>query len=394
MKLLDRVSKLPTDLMRDIKDYLDVETYTELLLCNKLKYKEVKKTVKNNYYETYVDDVNGSLEAIITNKIPAEVETLNEHTGDPWHFATKCPMKIPDELHYNIFKQTLYNPLEKLVNEDKTLVGQTYIGTIRSTAQVTVGLKLKERKHPLLNEIKNLLYEYHVPEKPRSVNERVLDRYNKKLNSVVWQLRESPTRPRESHLVYVLRGIRSFNNEFDIKVQRVVLNYLKALVVLTKPYCSGLVSKLLKGQTAKDMEIDADREGWKKDLKKAVKENSMMGREERYEKRRLVNVKRMETIESRRQIRRKLTEDRREKKRTEVNKKKELMKKKKEKAKEKERNKKLLAKLKAKNAKETEKAAKEAVKRKAKLAAKALKKAASMERTFTAALPSVRILFK
>ena len=62
--------------------------------------------------------------------------------------------------------------------------------------------------------------------------------------------------------------------------------------------------------------------------------------------------------------------------------------------KEREKNKKLLAKLKAQNAKAAEKAAKEEVKRKAKLAAKALKKAAVMERTLTASLPSVRKLFK
>lgn len=390
MNLLDRVSELPTDLIRKIKDTLDIETYTELLLCEKYINKDVKRTVKDQYYETYVDNVNGTLEAIIKNKIPVEVETLNEHTGDPWHFQVYHPLKIPDELQYNIFKKTLFNPLAKLVKEDKILIGQTYIGTLRSSAQVTQGLKLKERRHPLLNEIKNLLYEYHVPEKPSSDNERMLARYNETLKSVMWQLRQSPSNPRQGSLVYLLKGVKSFNNEFDSKVQRILLNYLKALVVLTKPYCSGLVRKLVKGRTKKDIQIDEDREYWKKDLKKAIKERETMGREERYEKRRLDNVKRMEIIESKREIRRKLTEERREKKRAEVNKKKELMKKKKEKAKEKERKKKLLAKLKAKNAKE----AKEAVKRKAKLAAKALKKAASMERTFTAALPSVRRLFK
>lgn len=398
MNVLDRVSKLPTDLIRKIKDTLDIETYTELLMCEKLKYKSVKKTVKNNYYETFVDDVNGSLETIITNKIPVEVETLSEHTGDPWHFQVYHPLKIPDELQYNIFKEALFKPLEKLVTEDKTLVGQTYIGTLRSSAQVTQGIKLKERRHPLLNEIKNLLYEYHVPEKPSSDNERMLARYNETLKSVMWQLRQSPTRPRDSHIVYLLKGIKSFNNEFDSKVQRILLKYLKALVVLTKPYCGGLVSKLVKGQTAKDTQIDADREGWKKELKRAIKENRMMEREERFEKRRLDLVKRFEIIESRREARRKLTEERREKKKAELKKKKEIAKekekKKKEKAKEKERKKKLLAKLKAKNAKEAEKAVKEAVKRKAKLAAKALKKAVVMERTLTASLPSVRKLFK
>jgi hypothetical protein len=398
MNVLDRVSKLPTDLIRKIKDTLDIETYTELLLCEKYINKEVKKTVKDQYYDTFVDDVNGTLEAIITNRIPVEVETLNEHTGDPWHFQVYHPLKIPNELQYNIFKEALFKPLEKLVKEDKILVGQRYIGTLRSSAQVTQGLKLKEQRHPLLNEIKNLLYEYHVPEKPSSDNERMLGRYNETLKSVMWQLRQSPTHPRSSHIVYVLKGIRSFNNEFDSKVQRILLNYLKASVVLTKPYCSGLVSKLVKGQTSKDTQIDADREGWKKDLKKAVKEHRMMEREERFEKRRLDLVKRFEIIESRREARRKLREERREKKKAELKKKKEIAKekerKKKEKAKEKERKKKLLAKLKAKNAKEAEKAAKEAVKRKAKLAAKALKKAAVMERTLTASLPSVRKLFK
>ena len=53
-----------------------------------------------------------------------------------------------------------------------------------------------------------------------------------------------------------------------------------------------------------------------------------------------------------------------------------------------------MGKLKAKNAKEAEKAAKEEVKRKAKIATKALKKGVVMERTLTAALPSVRKLFK
>ena len=394
MSVLDRVSELPTDLIRKIKDTLDIETYTELLLCEKYINKEVKKTVKDQYYETYVDDVNGTLEAIIKNKIPADVQILNEHTGDPWHFQVYHPLKIPDELQYNIFKEALFKPLEKLVKEDKTLVGQTYIGTLRSSAQVTQGFKLKERRHPLLNEIKNLLYEYHVPEKPSSDNERMLARYNETLKSVMWKLRQSPTRPRDSHIVYVLKGIRSFNNEFDSKVQRILLKYLKALVVLTKPYCSGLVSKLVKGQTSKDTQIDADREGWTRDLKMAIKENKMMEREERYEKRRLELVEWNKKIESRREARRKLTEERREKKKAELKKKKEKERKKKEKAKEKERNKKLLAKLKAQNAKAAEKAAKEAVKRKAKLAAKALKKAAVMERTLTASLPSVRKLFK
>lgn len=394
MNLLDRVSELPPDLIRKIKNTLDIETYTELLLCEKYIKKEVKKTVRNNYYETFVDDVNGTLEAIIKNKVPVEVETLNEHTGAPWHFQVYHPLKIPDELQYNIFKEVLFNPLEKLVKEDKTLVGETYIGTLRSSAQVTQGLKLKERRHPLLNEIKNLLYEYHVPEKPSSDNERLLARYNETLTSVMWRLRQSPSSHRPGSLVYILKGVRSFNDEFDNKVQSILLKYLKALVVLTKPYCSGLVSKLVNCQTAKDREIDADREYWKKDLKKAIKEREMMGREERYEKKRLVNVKRMEIIESKREIRRKLTEERREKRQAEVNKKKELIKKKKEKAKEKERLKRLQAKLNAKNAKEAEKAAKEAVKRKAKLAAKALKKAAVMERTLTASLPSVRKLFK
>ncbi len=379
MELLDRVSTLPTDMMRDIKSYLDVETYTELLLCDKLKYKEVKKTVKNNYYETYVDDVNGSLDAIITNKIPAEVETLNEHTGDPWHFAINCPLKIPDERLYNIFKQTLYNPLEKLINEDKTLVGQMYIGVSRPGGVCARGIKMKEPKHPLLNELKTMIYEYHLMTKPR--NERMLDRYNDIKKSVMAKLKTSPTSP--SSIVYLLKGVKSFNNEFDNKVQTILLKYLKALVVLTKPYCSGLVSNLLTGRTKEDIQVDEDREGWKKDLKKAVKENSMMGREERYEKRRLDNVKRMEIIESRRQIRRKLTEERRERKQAEVNKKKELMKKKKEMAKEK-----------VKKAKEIEKRATEEKKQKARQDAKALKKAASMGRTLIAALPSVRRLFK
>lgn len=390
MSVLDKVSELPTDLIRKIKDTLDIETYTELLLCEKYINKEVKKTVKDQYYETYVDDVNGTLEYILTNRIPAGVEKL-DGDGNPWHFQVYHPLKIPDELQYNIFQHNLYNPLLELVKNDKLLSGVSYIGigSIR-------GLKMKEQKHPLLQELKNLISDYYLMNKPSETNERVMERYNTNLEIVMKKLK---TGPKETEsLVYLLRGIRSFNNEFDNKVQRILLKYLKALVVLTKPYCRGLVSKLVKEQTTKDTQIDEDREMWQKDLKKAVKEVRMMGREERYEKRRLELVKRNEIIESRREARRKLTEERREKKKAELKKKKEIAKekerKKKEKAKEKERKKKLLAKLKAKNAKEAEKAAKEAVKRKAKLAAKALKKAVVMERTLTASLPSVRKLFK
>ena len=405
MSLLDRVSKLPTDLIRKIKNSLDIETYTELLLCEKYINKEVKKTVHDHYYETYVDDVNGTLEAIITNIIPVEIETLNEHTGNPWHFEMYHPLKIPDELQYNIFKKVLFDPLLKLLTEDKSLVGQTYIGTLRTAAKETQGLKLKGHRHPLLIELKNLLFEYHVPEKPSDDNERMLSRYKNTFFSVMRKLKQSPTLPRDSSIVYLLKGVKSFNNEFDNKVQRILLKYLKALVVLTKPYCSGLVSKLLKRQTSKDMKIDANREEWKKDLKKAVKEKCEMGREERFEKRRLEAVKRWQIIEIRREERHRLTEQRREKKKAELKEKREKLKKEKEiakeKAKEKERKKKerfheKLRKLqeKAKKAREAEKAAKEAAKRRAKLAAKALKKAAAMERTFAASLPSVRKLFK
>ena len=387
MSVLDRVSKLPTDLIRKIKDTLDIETYTELLMCEKLEYKPLKKTVNNVYYESFVDNVNGSLEAIITNRFPVNIEKLNEWTGDPWHFQVYHPLKIPDEFQYNIFQHNLYKPLLKLVKNDKLLSGVSYIGigAIR-------GLKLREQKHPLLQELKNLTINYYLMNKPSETNERVMGRYNDNLEIVMHKLKTAPTET--DSLVYLLRGIRSFNNEFDNKLQRILLNYLKALVVLTKPYCSDLVSKLVKEQTTKDTQIDEDREMWQKDLKRAIKENRMMEREERYEKRRLELVERDKIIKSRREAKRKLTEERREKKKAELKKKKEKERRKKEKAKEREKNKKLLAKLKAQNAKAAEKAAKEEVKRKAKLAAKALKKAAVMERTLTASLPSVRKLFK
>lgn len=387
MNVLDRVSKLPTHLIREIKNRLDIETYTELLMCKKLKYKPLKKTVNDIYYDTFVDDVNGSLESIIKNKFPVNIEKLNEWTGDPWHFQVYHPLEIPEELQYNIFQHNLYKPLLKLVKNDNLLSGVSYIGT--STIR---GLKLKEQKHPLLQELKNLMSNYYLMNKPSETNERVMERYNDNLEIVMHKLTTAPTET--DSLVYLLRGIRSFNNDFDNKLHTILLNYLKALVVLTKPYCSGLVSNLLKERTQKDIQIDEDREAWKKDLKKAIKENRMMEREERYEKRRLELVEWNKIIKSRREARRKLTEERREKKKAELKKKKEKERKKKEKAKEKERNKKLLAKLKAKNAKEAEKAAKEAVKRNAKLKAKALKKAVVMERTLTASLPSVRKLFK
>lgn len=387
MSVLDRVSKLPTDLIRKIKDTLDIETYTELLLCEKLEYKPLKKTVNNVYYESFVDNVNGSLEAIITNRFPVNIEKLNEWTGDPWHFQVYHPLEIPDEFQYNIFQHNLYKPLLKLVKNDKLLSGVSYIGigAIR-------GLKLREQKHPLLQELKNLMSNYYLMNKPSETNERVMGRYNDNLEIVMHKLKTAPTET--DSLVYLLRGIKSFNNEFDNKLQRILLNYLKALVVLTRPYCGDLVSKLVKEQTTKDTQIDEDREMWQKDLKRAIKENRMMEREERYEKRRLELVERDKIIKSRREAKRKLTEERREKKKAELKKKKEKERRKKEKAKEREKNKKLLAKLKAQNAKAAEKAAKEEVKRKAKLAANALKKAAVMERTLTASLPSVRKLFK
>ena len=228
MNVLDRVSKLPTDLVREIKNSLDTETYTELLLSEKLKYQKVEKTVKDNYYRTFVDDVNGSLEWILTNKIPTELETLNEWTGSAWHYTGRYPLQIPEELHYKIFKNNLYEPLMMLIKEDTLLSGASYIGT-----STTRGLKMKERKHPLLQELKNLLSDYHLVNKPEETNERMMERYRNNLRLVMEKLR---TRPKEiDNLVYLLKGIRSFNDEFDNKLKSILVKYLKAMVVLTKP---------------------------------------------------------------------------------------------------------------------------------------------------------------
>ena len=170
---------------------------------------------------------------------------------------------------------------------------------------------------------------------------------------------------------------------------KVLSNYLKALVVLTKP-CSDLVAKLVKEQTTKDTQIDEDREMWQKDLKRAIKENRMMEREERYEKRRLELVERDKIIKSRREAKRKLTEERREKKKAELKKKKEREEEKR-KGEGKGKNKKLLAKLKAQNAKAAE-GSERGSKEESQISSKGIEKAAVTERTLTASLPSVKII--
>ena len=382
MNVLDRVSKLPIHLIRRIKETLDADTYIDVLYCERLKHTTLKKTIHNNYYDTFVDDVNGHLASILTCKIPTEQETLNELTGESWYFASLYPLKIPDELYYNIFKHNLYIPLMKLINNDNALSGLRYVGPGPNSR----GIKFKDPKHPLLQEVRNLISDYYLMEKPSVTNERIMDRYNKNLEHVMEKLKVNPLW-KDSSIVYILREIRSFNNEFDNKVKSILLKYLKAMVVLTKPYCNGLVNKILQERTEKDIQIDEDRDNWKKGLKTAIKEARLMGREERYERKRLERVKQNEIIELRRIVRRNLTEERREKKKAEQKKKKEI-------AREKERKKNEKVKEKERKKKEKAKEARDAIKRQAKIVAKALKKAVVMERTIIAALPSIRKLFK
>ena len=246
--LLDRIQTLPIELVREIKDRLDVETQLLLLKDKPTVYTNVNKTVQDNYVYRYLQtpSTRGLLRGLKKEKTRVR-HAVRDKMGDSVSKVYLVDCELPGNVLANIYETTISKPMKKA------------LAKAEQDAPMVVDLdgRLKSCITPLEKSIVARFKTMEAPVKPTYTNERTKMRYARALEDYN---RAIPYRI--YHLLNDFEKCTSFIRDLDYEIKMSVLKFLKTLSVLSKQYLPSEVNKLLSKQTPADVEVDKNRKAY------------------------------------------------------------------------------------------------------------------------------------
>ena len=246
--LLDRIQTLPIELVREIKDRLDVETQLLLLKDKPTVYTNVNKTVQDNYVHMYLQtpSMRGLLRGLKKEKTRV-THTVRNRMGIRVSKVYLVDCELPGNVLANIYETTISKPMKKA------------LAKAEQDAPMVVDLdgRLKSCITPLEKSIVARFKTMEAPVKPTYTNERTKMRYARALEdyhrSIPYKI---------YHLLNDFEQCTSFIRDLDYEINMSVLKFLKTLSVLSKQYLPSEVDKLLSGRTPADVEVDKNRKAY------------------------------------------------------------------------------------------------------------------------------------
>jgi len=246
--LLDRIQTLPIELVREIKDRLDVETQIILLKGKPTVYTNVNKTVQDNYVYMYLQ--TPSMRGLLRG-LKKEKTRVRHAVRDRMGIGGSKVYLVDCELHgsvlANIYETTISKPMKKA------------LAKAEQDAPMVVDLdgRLKSCITPLEKSIVARFKTMEAPVKPTYTNERTKMRYARALKdyhtSISYKIYQ---------LLHDFEQCTSFIRDLDYEINLSVLKFLKTLSVLSKQYLSSEVAKLLSRRTPEDVEVDKNRQSY------------------------------------------------------------------------------------------------------------------------------------